>query len=217
MDSQLAPEAIAAALSGNWTDAVKINKQILKNDSRDCEALNRLAKAFFELGKTNQAKATCQKVLRIDQFNSISQRNLEKWKQVRSQNKTPQAKTSPCDFIEESGKTKLISLLNLGDTKIIAKLNCGNEAFLSPRAHRVSIITSNKKYIGRLPDDLAARLKRFIKAGNTYRVLLKSVDSRSIKVFIIETFRAKQLQDTPSFPPEKATRLEVSDKFIPEN
>lgn len=218
MDSDLPQKAIAAALNGKWEKAVAINKQILKKTPQDCEALNRLAKAFFELGKIKQARQICQKVLRLDQFNSISQRNLAKWKTVRSKGKTSAIPTSASDFIEEPGKTKLVTLLHPGDLKILAKLNAGDEVLLSPHAHRVSVTSLNQKYLGRLPDDLSARLRRLIKLGNSYRALIKSIDGRNIKVFIKETLRAKSLQETPSFPVEKISTglsvlLEISRKL----
>jgi tetratricopeptide (TPR) repeat protein len=184
MENDLAQKAVSAALNGNWPEAVKINKRILKGNSKDTETLNRLAKAFFELGEIKQARQVCQRVLTIDQFNSISLRNLDKWKKIKNKAEASPLPTSASDFIEEAGKTKTVILLNPGDAQVLAKLNCGDEVFLFPHTHRVSVVDSEKKYLGRLPDDLSARLRRFFKMGNTSKVLLKSINDREIKVFI---------------------------------
>lgn len=199
MDPDLAQKAVAAALVGNWNEAISFNKELLKENPEDNEALNRLAKAHFELGNIKKARSLSEKVLKNDPFNSIANRNLSKWRGIKSaknsKNKPPQA----IDFIEEPGKTKLVSLLCLGDRKALAELNAGDEVRITVHAHRVSIVTLSNKYIGRLPDDLAARLKRLIIQGNCYQVFIKSIEPKEIKVFIRETFRTKKLSQVPSF------------------
>jgi len=42
MPTDLAQEAILAALSGDWGKALKINQEILKTSPNDIDALNRL-------------------------------------------------------------------------------------------------------------------------------------------------------------------------------
>lgn len=218
MDSDLTQKAIAAALAGNWKEAVILNKKILKTFPDDCETLNRLAKACFELGKIKEAKEICQKVLKIDPFNRISQRNLAKWKNIKSKDKISCPSVTGGDFIEEPGKTKLLTLVHPGDAKVLAELNAGDEVQLSPHAHRVSVISLDKKYIGRLPDDLSARLRRFIKLGNSYRTWIKSVEGRYVKIFIKEVARGKAVGEASSFPTEKtnynpSTPLKISRKL----
>jgi len=203
MDEELAQKAVASALTGDWETAVKLNKTLLKQDSNNTETLNRLAKAYFESSEIKKAKATLQKILKIDQFNQIACKNLNKWKTLNASKNKPAKKCSVTNFIEEPGKTRIVSLLHPGDTKIIGKLNAGDEVTLMPHAHRVSIISDEGKYIGRLPDDLAARLRRLIKLGNTYQVLIKSLEPKNVKIFIRETQRSAKCLKTPSFPAEK--------------
>lgn len=203
MEEELAQKAVASALSGDWNTAVKLNKTLLKKDPKNTETLNRLAKAYFESNEIKKAKTTLQKILKIDQFNQIACKNLNKWKTLRTVKTKSARKCSVNNFIEEPGKTRIVSLLYPGDTKTIGKLNAGDEVRLMPHAHRVSTITDEGKYIGRLPDDLAARLRRLIKLGNTYQVLIKSLDPKSVKVFIRETQRSAKCLKTPSFPAEK--------------
>ena len=184
MDSELAQKAILAALKGEWGEAVKYNKSALKDCPDDVQTLNRLAKAYCELGKVNKARLFCKKVIRIDPFDSIALRNLENWEKIKASKKTPSCRSCAADFIEEPGKTKMVSLLYLGDPHIISKLSTGEELVLSPHAHKVSVTTKDFKYIGKLPDDLSAKLRQYIKLGCSYRVIIKSADKRNVVIFI---------------------------------
>jgi len=56
MNEDLAQKAIAAAVKANWKDAIDLNKQILKDDPKDVDALNRLARAFSEMGEIIKAQ-----------------------------------------------------------------------------------------------------------------------------------------------------------------
>lgn len=203
MDIDLAQKAVAAALTGNWKEAVKLNNEILKKDPKDIDALNRLARAHAELGNIKKAKSLVEKVLRIDPFNSIAAKALKKWKNGTGRTNPQTAVTSAEAFLEEPGKTKMVSLLYLGDPSLISKLDAGDEVNFSQGAHRISVVTADGKYIGRLPDDLSARLRRFIKAGNLYKVLIKSTQSDEVKIFIKEVKRTEGLADVPSFSPER--------------
>jgi len=208
MNSELAQKAVASALVGNWGEAIKINKKLLEDDPDDPEVLNRLAKALFESGEIQKAKRICQKVIKIDHLNSIAIKNITKWKGLENTKKTFSRGSQSTSFIEEPGKTKMVSLLYPGDIRVIAKLNAGDEVFLSPHCHRVSVTNAERKYLGRLPDDLAARLRQFIKHGNCYQVFVKSIDGKNTKVFIREVVRAKSLANYVSFTPPAVVRNE---------
>ena len=203
MDLDLAQKAVTHALAGHWKEAVKLNNEILKKDPKDVDALNRLARAHAELGNIKKAKSLVEKVLRIDLFNSIASKALKKWKDGAGGQTAQATVTSAEVFLEESGKTKMVSLLYLGDPSLISKLDAGDEVSFSQGAHRISVITADGKYIGRLPDDLSARLRRFIKSGNHYKVFIKSTQVDDVKIFIKEVKRAKELADVPSFSPER--------------
>lgn len=204
MNKDLAQQAISAALKAQWEEAVKLNKLILKEDKDNVDALSRLARAYAELGKITKAKETAKKVLKLDPLNPIATKSLEKWRGLKKGERNNLRPVSAQDFLEEPGKTKVVSLLHLGDVKnVISKLDAGDEVRLNPRSHRVSVTTLDGKYIGRLPDDLSARLKKLIRHGNKYQTLIKSAGPNEVKVFIRETKRAKSLADIPSFSGEK--------------
>jgi tetratricopeptide (TPR) repeat protein len=204
MDIDLAQKAISAALVGNWTEAQKLNLKIVGQNPKDIEALNRLARSYAELGQAKKAIGTCQKVLEIDPFNSIALKSTKKWKALKvGEKQNGPTGLSPELFLEEPGKTKLVSLLHVGDQKTLAVLDSGDEVKLNPKSHRIPVLTSDGKYIGRLPDDLSARLRKLIEAGGIYKVLIKSIDAKEVTVFIREVQKAESFKDSPSFPSEK--------------
>lgn len=204
MDIDLAQKAIAAALSGGWTEALKLNLQIVASDPKDIDALNRIARCYAELGQGKKALATCDKIIKIDPFNSIALKSIKKWKSLRPGEKfNGQNNFTPELFLEEPGKTKLISLMHVADPKTLAKLDSGDEVKLNPKSHRIPVLTLEGRYIGRLPDDLSARVRRLVAEGGVYKVLIKSVEPRDVSVFIREVKKGEKLGDSPSFPSEK--------------
>jgi tetratricopeptide (TPR) repeat protein len=199
MENILTSQAINLALAGDWKEASKVNKQLLAENPNDLDALNRLARCYSELGNVSLAVSTSQKVLKIDPENSIAQKCLYKWKKI-THKKFAQKELKTESFLEESGKTKIVRLLNPGDGNIFANLNSGDEVNLHAYAHKVSVTSMDGKYIGRLPDDVAARLRNLLKQGAKYQTLIKSVDSKNVSIFIKEL---ENKTGVTSFPPEK--------------
>jgi len=66
MEATLAQKAIDLALSGKWSEAVQANIEILKENPKDIDALNRAARAYAETGNVELARKTAAKVLKID-------------------------------------------------------------------------------------------------------------------------------------------------------
>lgn len=203
MDIDLAQKAISLALSGSWKDALKLNLQIVSVNPKDIDALNRIARAYAELGEMGKAKKTAEKVLKIDPFNAIAAKSSKKWKGLK-RGEAQKSSILPAQlFLEEPGRAKIVSLLNIADEKILAKLDAGDEVAINHRSHRISVLTSEGKYIGRLPDDLSARLRKLINHGYQYRIVIKSTEDNGVKIFIREVARPKEFEDLNSFPAEK--------------
>ena len=204
MHKDLAHLAVVAALSGDWDKAIDINKDILKEDKENTDALNRLARAYAESGDTTKAIKISQKVIRIDPYNSIAIRCMEKWKGLDHEDKSDTARVSSVnDFIEEPGKTKLVALIHIGNPKLLSKIDSGDEVRLNPHGHRMSVCTHDGKYIGRLPDDIGAKLKILTKMGNEYKVIIKCSEPKVVRVFIREIKSTPELKDIPSFTHDK--------------
>lgn len=203
MYDNLAQTAINSALKCDWSEAIKINKILLSQDKNDIEALNRLARAYFESGDIKRAKSTSLKVLKIEPSNKIAEKAVEKYQKVNLNNhKTNGQNINASDFIEEMGTTKITQLLNLCSENIISSLDSGDEVFLSTHSHRVTVITHDKKYIGKLPDDLSARLRLLTKEGYEYRVIIMSANKENIKIIIKETKKGRGYEKINSFPVE---------------
>ena len=187
MDTDLAPKAIAAAIHGNWKEAIMVNKEILKSSPQDVDALNRLGRAQAEIGNLTKARECSQKVLKIDPINSIALKALAKWRGMKpGVFKTRVDIPSSAEaFLEEPGKTKIVSLMHLGCPTTLSELDSGDMVKLDYHCHRIAVISTQGKYIGRLPDDLSAKLKKLISLKNKYNVLIKSIESpNEVKIFI---------------------------------
>lgn len=199
MKTNLTQEAVKCAMNCNWQKALQLNLEILSEDTSNIDALNRLARCYLEIGELKKAKETAKKVLTIDPANSIAVKCLEKYSNFTQTTKDPKKISLQLNsFIEESGKTKIIDLVNLGDKKLTNSLTVGEEVYLITHTHKVSVVNSNKKYIGRIPDDVAVRIKLAIKNGNQFKTLIKSVDKDHCKIFIRETNSKNNFHTFPS-------------------
>lgn len=209
MEENLIQKAIEKALKCNWLEAIKINLQIYKSNKTDTDCLNRLARAYFEIGEIKKAKLTSKKVLLLDPKNNISLNALDKYKSHTHDKpkQGSQANINTSIFIEETGKTKLTTLINLGSNKTISSLSSGDEAVLIVHSHRVTVNTIGGDYIGKITDDLAARLRNLVKEGNTYKVFIKSTSNNCTKVILKEDKKGKGLENTISFPRETSESL----------
>ncbi len=198
---EITAQAVKKTLEGKWEEATKLNQQILVNNPEDTQALNRLARAQAELGKIKEAHSTYLKVLKIDSLNVIAKKNLDRLKSLKS-GKTSSHIPRQADsdtFLEEPGKTKTVSLVKLSSPDILSQFNPGDKVDLTPRQHCISVISGNIT-IGRLPDDISARLQPLIRGGNIYSTIIRSIMANSVKVLIKEEKRGKRFQNTPSFP-----------------
>lgn len=222
MDTTLAQKAISLALNGEWEEGIKVNKEILAEAPDDVDSLNRMARCYSEIGKLKEAKQTAKKVLELDPLNSIAQKCLERWTATKKGSKHTKSSTSADSFLEESGKTKIAPLMHIGDVSLLASIDSGDEVFFLPHTHRVSVITSDGKFLGRLHDDLAARIRFLLKSGFKYQVLVKAVEpKKGITIFIREVERGDGTKNMTSFPPERIeyvtfTSPDLVHKDVPE-
>lgn len=196
--------AIKAAIENDWEKAEKLNLTIVKQNPEDLSALNRLARAYTELGKVEKARKTYQKVLSLDQDNPIASKNLERLSSVRKAKKAPPKKKGPTVsdvFLEEPGKTKVVKLVKLAGASELLSLDNGDPISLVPRKRNVSVTSEDGTYLGVIPDDLSARLIRLMQGGNRYEAYVKAVKKGELQIFIRETFRSRRFKNLPSFTP----------------
>lgn len=205
MINNLAQKAISLSLCSSWKEAIKTNLDILEENPEDVDSLNRLARAYYEIGEINNAKKTSQKVLAIDPLNVIANKSIEKYKSGKKIDSGTQVENGNIDvsiFIEEYGKTKVTTLLNVGSEKTVDKLLPGCEIRLLTHTHRVTANTFDGKYLGKLPDDLSARIRYLVKQGNSFKAYIKSIQNSGVKIIIKEDKKAKGMESVISFPRE---------------
>lgn len=195
---QLTTQAIKASQEGNWKAGRECNEQIIEQEPQNIGALNRLAFCLMQMGEMNKAKKLYEEVLSVERHNSIAQKYLSMIKQ-KLDFVPPAARTNE-DFIEEPGKTRSVALGRLADPDVLQRTPVASECELVVKNHRVDIRTLDKHtYLGSLPDDVAFRMQKLIKTGNTYSVFIQSTSKKSCVVFIKETHRSEDALATPSF------------------
>lgn len=193
--------AVQNALKGDWQNATSINKALINDNPNDVEALNRLAFAFTFLGKIKNAKATYKKVLKIDALNPIAIRSLKRLTDTNNYGRGKNLLTTHVynTFLEETGKTKIIELVNTAQPRVIASLRIGQSLTISIKRSKIFIQDMEKQYIGVLPDDIGKRLIKLIKGGNQYETFVRSANSHRVAIFVKEIKKVKRFKNQPSF------------------
>lgn len=195
-------KAIAAAISCNWQDAITLNETILVSEPENTEVLNRLAKALFEIGGYSSAKKIYQKVLELDPYNTIAEKNLKKVTSLKKDgvNISSQSMSlSPSMFLEEPGVTALINLVKVAEPQKLLKLSPGTVVSLIPKKRGVSVTDSSDVYLGAFPDDSAFHLLKLLKGGNKYTSIIKAIKSNGLTILIREIYRSKKFKNQASF------------------
>lgn len=192
-------QAIAATLSGNWESAIELNKNLLKDKPDDIEALNRIGLAYTVTGDAKNAKRSYKKVLDLDPLNAIALKNLKKLENdaIINSNTPPIIQVNNI-FIEETGRTKVVELINLAQQELLMTLRTGQSVNMSVKRLKI-FIHQEKNYIGMLPDDIGNRLIKFINGGNKYEAYVKSANHQNVSIFIRELKKCAKFKDQPSF------------------
>jgi len=203
LPSNLSNRAIDASLEARWEDAIKLNRQIIKLDPQNVDALNRQARAYMELGKMTSAKKYYTNALKIDPYNPIALRNLKIIKSFKKSVHHPQdnghTRLSPTLFLQEPGKTKVVSLLNVAEPQKLSQTYCGMNVKLIIKNRKIIVACANGDYLGVLPDDISHHLIKLLKGGNKFDLFIKAIKVNALSVIIRETFRSKRFKNQPSF------------------
>jgi tetratricopeptide (TPR) repeat protein len=205
----LSQQAIQLAMQGRWQDAIEINNQITELTPSDAEAYNRLGKAYSETGQVTEAREAYESALRADAANLIAQRNLERLSRITDAEVAELMRkgTSTLDprfFMEETGKTAVVALQHPASPTTLAALSAGDQVKLEKQDSQVVATTMDGTYIGRVDDQLSARLIRLMNGGNEYQAGVVGVDGNAVRVIIRETHQSPQNVGRISFPPRTA-------------
>jgi hypothetical protein len=196
-------QAIDAAISAKWELAIELNKDILKIDSPNMDAFLRLGYAYLQVSDLKASKKYYKEALKMQPKHNIALENLERIEILDSKKKTKTAsnvKYDPNLFLEIPGKTRTITLVNLGQKEDVAGLSIGEELFLKEKKRRLEARSQDSEYIGSLPDDISKRLLYFIKEGSEYKTYVKDIDLTEVVVFVKEIIKGQKVRQYPSFP-----------------
>lgn len=208
MSTPLKTLAIQAALSNNWKAAQTANEQLVLENPRDIDSLNRLGFSFMKQGRYNKARETYKKAILVDKTNPIALKNLKRLetmskdtKKIANGNDTasPSSLSLSEIYIEEAGKTKTVELKNVADKKTLSLVEPGDPVFMVIKRSKIFVQTADKKYVGMLPDNISMRLIVFIKGGNEYIACIKAAEEKNITVFIKEVKKTGRFKNQSSF------------------
>lgn len=203
--AQYVDEAIELALASKWAEAVQLNRNIVDRFGPDEDTLNRLGKAFTELGQLGDAVEAYQGTLRINPVNPIAQKNLGKLQALRGGQPVPtsKAKVDVDAFIEETGKTALTALHVHADGDPCSKVSGGDPVKLIVAGDTMNVETARGVNLGHLEHALGRRLIKFLEGGNQYSGAVATCDGGAIKIIIRETYQDPKFFGRPSFPIKK--------------
>lgn len=207
MSTALKTLAIQYALANNWKAAQQANEELILENPRDIDSLNRLGFACIKQGKYAKARDIYKQVISLDKTNPIALKNLKRLetvskgtKKIAPENNSNSPTIITNIYIEEAGKTKTVELKNVADRKTLSFVEPGDPVSMIVKRSKIFVQTQDKKYIGMLPDNISMRLISFIKGGNEYIACIKAAEEKNISVFVKEIKKSSKFKNQASFP-----------------
>jgi tetratricopeptide (TPR) repeat protein len=212
----LPERAIALAMENRWSEAADVNRKIIELYPNDADAYNRLGKALLEMGRYRDALATYQRAVELDPNNMIAKKNVDRLAHLADKAPEPtrlpqaasQARTgeigriNPTMFIEETGKTGVTTLVNLGQAELLIEVTAGDNVELRIKENKLEVYDEDGQYVGQVEPKLAKRLIGLIETGNRYTGAVTTVSERAISIIIRETYQHPSNRGKFSFPPK---------------
>lgn len=216
---QTSKHAITLAMQGRWQESISVNQSILKNFPNDVDAHNRLGKAYMELGEYTQAKEAYNHAVRLDQYNTIAKKNLQRLSILEGKESTGEnnkEKVEPYLFIEEIGKAGVIGLYQIAPAERLVKMMAGDKVVLKPEDSRLKVESTSGEYLGLVPSKQGQRLIKLMDGGNKYTAAIVTSSENAISVIIRETYRDPSQMDQVSFPGKRLEEIlpYVSDRVF---
>jgi len=201
---QASKKAIALAMEGRWREAVGANKEILETFPNDIDTLNRLGRAYLELGEYAEARAAYQRAKELDAYNSIADKNLRRLALLDGGKEGAKAEGStrlePNYFIEETGKAGVVRLQQLGPREVLARMVAGDKVTLEAANGNLRVTNEEGDFLGVVETRHGQRLARLMAGGNRYVASVTSSTEDSLAVIIREVYQHPDLAGQLSFP-----------------
>lgn len=198
--------AVKQAQEGLWEEAVATNKNILSLFPTEPDALNRLGKAYTELGSYADARHSYTQTLKVQPGNSIARKNLDRLALLESQavpvavHGSAAGRAKSDMFIEETGKTGITDLINLASPAVLTTVSVGDKVQLQVKGHTLFIQGATGDIIGQVEPRLSNRLINFMKHGNRYAAVVIFADGGLIRLRMREVYQHSDMFGRVSFP-----------------
>jgi tetratricopeptide (TPR) repeat protein len=197
----LVEQAIALAMQNRWSDAVKVNQQVLEYFPEDTDALNRLGRAQMEMGRYRDAREAYQKTVHLDPSNTIARKNLTRLASLKVEEAPPSGeKVDPRMFIAETGKTGVVMLAHPAPRDVLAKMAAGDQVVLRVDGRSLKIDSMRGNGLGQVDPKVGQRLIDLMRGGNKYQAAVMAVDDGTLRLFIRETYQDPNNSGKVSFP-----------------
>lgn len=200
---QSTKQAIDLAMQGGWREAIAVNQNILEMFPEDVEALNRLGRAYLELGEYKEAEAAYRRSTEIDPYNAIAVKNLQRLSYLREVAGAAEGgadRLEPQAFIEEVGKTGVVQLNNLAPPEVLARMVAGDRVQLQIEGTGLTAENSRGDYLGIVEPEQGQRLARLMAGGNKYSAAIVSLADGMVSVIVREIQQDPSQVGRSSFP-----------------
>jgi tetratricopeptide (TPR) repeat protein len=201
---RLVERAIDHAAANEWEDAINDNLRVLEL-GQDADTLNRLGKAYLELGQYEKALEYYRDTLQLNRSNVVAQKNVARLEQLQGLDgggirSKQRQHADPQIFIVETGKTALTTLTNIAATDVVMRLTTGEQLEIDHDGKDVWLKDGEDRRIGQLEPQLATRLIKMLEGGNRYSVVVANLEAGLIKVLIREVYQSPEQRTAVSFP-----------------
>jgi tetratricopeptide (TPR) repeat protein len=203
-------EAIQLALESRWADALAVNQSLIERHGEDEDALNRIGKAFTELGQREEALASYSSSLRLNPLNLIAQKNVRKLTAMLESKGTVAGSAAPFDvdlFTEEPGKSA-ITVLSAPSKSATVAIAPGDVVELYREGSTLRAQTSRGVSLGEVDTKIARRLVPLMETGNRYSAAVARLEDERVEIILRETYQAAENARKSSFPLAKGGRRE---------
>lgn len=217
---QTSKQAITLAMENRWEESIEVNKSIIESFPNDVDAYNRLGKGYLEIGEYAKAREAYHKALKLDQYNSIARKNLQRLEHIGDEapvsKEAGAAKVDPSLFIEEIGKAGVLNLYQIAGSEILLKTMAGDKVVLKSKGISLAVETAKGEYLGLVPAKQGQRLIKLMNGGNKYTAVVVASNENSISVIIREIYQDPSQTDLVSFPARKLEEIQpyVTDRVF---
>jgi hypothetical protein len=202
--AQRTKEAIDMAMQARWSEAVELNMALTRDFPKDVDAFNRLGRAYMELGKYGLAREAYSQAQALDPYNAIAARNLRRLNDLsESDNEEVETdRVEPHQFIEELGKSGVVTLYDLSPKEDRARMVAGDRVTLRAESGNLNVYNSRGVFMGKVDIKFAPRLVRLMAGGNQYAATVDKSTMDMMTIIIRETYQHPSQAGKLSFPPK---------------